>query len=145
MRPVTAVLLLAVAACSSKAYAPTILVVNATCNVGQCVPLQVLAYDQTIQSPSVPGGWWFSLGLVNSSSACLTFPPSGDFRVNGRSVATFTVADAFTLTARDTLLLVPTRQTATFVPQDAPGWSVAFDTFPVNPIGPVAMATACTP
>src|SRR5207249_6290709 len=101
-----------------------ILVVNATCNAGPCRTLQVLAYDQTIQSPPPPGGWRFALGYVSSASGCLTFPLSTPWVGNGETLATLTVADAFTLTARDGLTLDETQPTGTFVPQDAPGWTV---------------------
>jgi hypothetical protein len=138
-------LLLALTACSSKTYAPTVFITNATCSSGPCRTLQVLAYDETVQAPPVPGGWRFELGYVSSPSGCLTFPHSTPATGNGVTFATMTVADGFQLSARDVQTLVETRNTSTFVPQDAPGWSVTFDTAPVSPTGPYAMTNACTP
>ena len=145
LRLVATLLLLALTACSSKAYAPTVFITNATCSSGPCRTLQVLAYDETVQAAPVPGGWGFELGYVSSASGCLTFPHSTPAMSNGVTLANMTVADGFQLSDRDVETLVETRNTSTFVPQDAPGWSVTLDTFPVNPTTPVAMSKACTP
>ena len=148
MRPVAALFGFALAACSSATRPDpplTLHVTNATCNTGPCTHLQILAYDQSIQNNPPPGGWYFALGQVDSASACLTMPPSGTFIMSGKPIATFTTADAFTLSARDSASLTFQGETAEFVPQDAPGWSVTFDTAPVRPSGPMAITTACTP
>ena len=150
MKTAAVLLLVTLAACSPKAYAPTVLVTNATCNAGQCRPLQILAFDASSQyqsAPPFPGasGWGLSLGDVTSASACLTFPHSTPVTLNGQTLATLTVADPFTLTARDTLTLIEGPQTSTFVPQEAQGWSVTLDTAPVDPGNPAAMDKACAP
>src|SRR5438552_12282573 len=139
---IAALLLLTLAACSSstsQASAPsTVLVTNASCNPGPCRTLQVRAQDETYTAPHPGAFLGFPLGYVGSASGCLTFPPwTTGYR--------YSLADSFTLIARDILTLDPTPPTGTFVPQDGPGWSVTFDTAPVSPSGPVAMATACTP
>ena len=150
MKAAAVVLLVTLAACSPKAYAPTVLVTNETCNAGQCRSLQILAFDASSQyqsAPPFPGvsGWGFPLGDVTSASACLTFPHSTPLTLNGQTLATLTVADPFTLIARDTLTLIEAPRTGTFVPQDAQGWSVTLDTAPVGPGTPIAMDKACTP
>jgi hypothetical protein len=68
---------------------------------------------------------------VNSASACLT-------------LANLMVADEFALAAYDTLTSVQFPTTGTFVPQNAPGWSITIDTFP-TPNAPVGINKACTP
>src|SRR5947208_16122847 len=125
-----AVLVLTLAACSygpSKAYAPTLLVTNATCSSGQCGAFYVLAYDQSMQGPPpFPGddGWYIRLGTVTSASRCMTFPHSMTWSGNGQLIATGTVADAFALRVGDTLTGDHGPLTNTFVPEDRRGWGV---------------------
>jgi hypothetical protein len=127
-RHIATLLLLALAACSDRD--PTLLVTNAT-----GTPLEIIAYDYSTPVNGPPGIYLspsIKVGRVNAASACLT-------------LETLSVADAFALAAYDTLTSVEPQTTGTFVPQNAPGWSVTFDTFPVSPIGPVAMSKACAP
>ena len=128
---VAALFLPALAACSTT---PTLLVTNGT---GR--PLEVYAYDYSVSNSPMrlPGIYIgtpnprFTIGRVSSPSACL-------------AIGTPSVSDMFVLTAEDTLTGAQTPATGTFVPQDAPGWNVTFDTLAARPIGPVATA-ACTP
>ena len=141
MKPVAALLLLVLAACSSTAYAPTILVTNSTCNPGPCTGLHI--YGHPVNEPVLaPEQFVADLGVVTSASACLTFPHSGTFSVVGATVYTWTwtVADPFELWGNSPF--VPDWSTGTFVPQDAPGWRV---TLPGSGLVPVAMDRACTP
>jgi hypothetical protein len=130
-RHIATLLLLAFAACSDRDE-PTLLVTNAT-----GTPLEIIAYDYSVPVNGPPGIYIspsFMLGRVNSVSACLT-------------LATLSVADEFALDAEEPLkgVGVETGAPRTFVPQNAPGWSVTFDTLPLGASGPVAMNNACTP
>lgn len=143
------VLLLVTLACSSTTESlptVTLLVTNATCNAGQCTPIQVLGFPSN--QPHTPGGFWsIDLGLVTGPSACLTLPPSGEFRVGNASsgattVYSWTVADPLALSAEpapaDRLRAVPI--TGPFVPAGADGWSI------ILPGGTsLSKARACTP
>jgi hypothetical protein len=128
----TLLLLLALTACSDRDE-PTLLVTNAT-----GTPLVIIAYDYSIPVNGPPGIYIspsVDLGRVNSASACLT-------------LATLpSVTDEFALDAEEPLKGVSVEPGAprTFVPQNAPGWGVTFDTLPVGSSGPVAMNNACTP
>jgi len=130
-----AFLLLALAACSPKAYIaidrhPTLLVTN-----GTGTPLQVVAYDYTTPVGGPPGVYVspeFPLGRVNSTSACVT-------------LTGLPIADEFALVAEDTLGAMDSPGSTTFVPQDSPGWVVTFDSFSRQPIGPVRLSNACSP
>jgi len=145
------------AGCSKFAVDPsgdpplTLLVANTTCKAGQCTPLWIVAWPN-IHAPSIPGGWWISLGTATAPSTCKTFPPPGSFVTvdasGARTRYPWTPSDTFTLTAQslvDTGIGTLPTTTSTFVPGDAPGWSVTFDTFPASPIEPVPVTNACTP
>jgi hypothetical protein len=131
MNRAAAPLLLAIIACSSQ---PTLLVTNAT---GR--PLEVYAYDYSVSNnPGYPPGIYintpsprFTLGRVNSGSACLT-------------IGTPSASDMFVLAAEDTVSGLQTPASKSFVPQDAPGWVVTFDSLGANPVGPVASPNACS-
>jgi hypothetical protein len=143
------VLLLATLACSSTTESlptVTLLVTNATCNTGQCTPIEALGFPSN--QPHTPGGFWsIDLGLVTGASACLTLPPSGEFRVGNAStgastVYSWTVADSLALSAEpapaDRLRAVPI--TGPFVPAGAAGWSI------ILPSGTgLSKSRACTP
>jgi hypothetical protein len=131
-RHIATLLLLALAACSDRDE-PMLFVTNAT-----GTPLEIIAYDYSIHSNGPPGFYTspsFMLGRVNSASACLTLAPLPS------------VADEFALDAEEPLKGVGVEggDPRTFVPQNALGWSVTFDTLPVGARGPMAMTNACTP
>jgi hypothetical protein len=121
----------------------TFLVTNATCSMGACAPLLVFAYPSIRMEPAVP--YFVVLGIVTTSSACLTIPDSGVFTLissGDTTIVPWTVADNFSVAAHDTLtqgLLFPVQPTPEFVPQSQPGWSLTV------PGGTAAVpAKACT-
>ena len=125
---------ISITACDRFAAAPdipTVFVMNMT-----GTPLTVVVYDYTTPVGGFPGIYLspeFKLGQVSSSgSACLTF-------------AGLATADAFALGGEDTLVAVQTRLTNTFVPRDAPGWTVTFANDTAGPIGPTATTKGCSP
>lgn len=138
VRRFVALLLLSVAAlsCSSVVDQPsgvTLLVTNGTCQSGHCDSLEVLGFPSN--QPLTPGGYWsVDLGLIATSQACLTLPPSATFRVIGPrndgtiDTATYTWTPAASLSlgsiapAGNRLQATPT--TAAFVPANAAGWRV---------------------
>lgn len=131
MQRVATPLVLVIIGCSSL---PTLLVTNAT-----GAPLEVNAYDYSVSNNPgfIPGVYFgspnprFTLGRVNSASACLT-------------VGTPSLSDNFVLAAEDTVNGLQTPASKTFVPQDASGWHVTFDSLSANPVGPVASPNACS-
>jgi hypothetical protein len=142
-------LLLAAAACSTttEPLPPVTLIVrNATCDVGPCTPLQILGFPDN--QPLTPGGpWTIDLGVVTGPVGCITLPPSATFRVTNISTGAtktydWTVRVPLALAAQpnpaDRIRAQPT--TGTFLPAAASGWSVQF---PGN--GAVATAPACSP
>jgi hypothetical protein len=128
----TCVSLLAVA-CSTepKRVPPTLLVTNASCLLGSCVPMHVLAFPQN--QPATPGGLWsIDLGLLATPGVCLTFPPADTFRIweqgsSDTTKITWTPADSLELGSLglqgDRFTVLPS--TSEFVPASAAGWTVS--------------------
>jgi len=123
--PIVLVLLAGVACSSVEPKPGTLLVDNATCVPGPCASVEVLVYPSS--QPTTPGGMWsISLGTVTGPSACLTFPASATFRVNGTVTNSWTPGDPAELGGLlpedSRIQSVPT--TAEFVPTAASGWSI---------------------
>ena len=131
----------------------TLLVTNATCDSGPCVPLAIAGETDVISTPGDPV---VSIGRVVSASACLTFPASQTFYgidagTNDTTAVTWTPADALSLYAADDrsvpweggLLEI----TDPFVPASARGWEVTVHRtgFPLDHPVRVTPADPCTP
>ncbi len=132
--------LLAVLSCSSivePRAGVTLLVTNGTCLAGRCDSLRVLGFPS--KQPLTPGGFWsLDLGLITTSQACLTLPPSATFRVIGVGgdgtadtiTYTWTSAKALSLGAQppSSSRIQASPSTTAFVPANAAGWRVTFPT-----------------
>ena len=160
MRQLSSIVLLTfvvfMSACGHEIAAPsgarsgvTLLVINNTCVSGHCDSLRVVGFPNN--RPATPGGLWsISLGIVAAPQTCLSLPASSKFYVI--TVPTRSSADTITTTwtsaialslgafAPSTGLLQASPTTTSFVPADAPGWSITF------PGDAMAIASsACTP
>jgi hypothetical protein len=147
------VLAVTVVACGKEVVGPrsgvTLLVTNATCLTGPCDSLRVLAFPS--DQPNTPGGYWsLDLGVMTTSQACFTLPPSAHFYVISEPVRSSADTTTFTWTSgmplslgafspsSSTIQASPT--TTAFVPSNAAGWSITF------PTGSQATpSSSCTP
>jgi hypothetical protein len=139
-------LLLGALGCSSTVQpraGVTLLITNATCETGQCAPVQILGFPSN--QPHTPGGFWsLDLGIVSAPSACLTLPPTATFRVIDASTGAtttymWTTAERLSLGALQppASRIQATPSTSAFVPASAPGWSVTLPaSSPVSPRQP---------
>lgn len=133
------------AAITGSSSVPTLLVTNATCFLGTCVPFEMRAFIPQWRVPGqLPEGLPF-MGRVTSRVACLRFPVADTLRVIG--------VDSFGV-PRDTALTIWTPDSAVsltsafgstteFVPASSPGWCLTLSngSAAVQPVpGP-----ACTP
>ncbi|MEJ2186563.1 MAG: hypothetical protein P8Z36_11560 [Gemmatimonadota bacterium] len=122
----------------ATAVPTTVMVTNATCDTGPCVPLAVGGWVPKYNVPGQPFAGFMALGNVDSASACLTIPSVGSLVVVGpgdTTVIRWTPQDGLFLTAGDArgtsdhgysawdALLGKTQE---FVPAAAPGWHVTF-------------------
>jgi hypothetical protein len=145
-------LLLAVLSCSSvnePHSAVPLLVTNATCLMGRCDSLEVLAFPSN--QPHTPEGFWsVDIGLITTPQACFSLPPSATFRVIGvhddgtadTTTYIWTSADSLSLAALppSSSRTQASPSTSAFVPASAPGWRITF------PSGTEpAPSSACTP
>lgn len=138
-------------ACSSpaapSAALPTLSVTNPLCDAaGQCRTLQIRAFVWAFTIPQRPDGIKV-LGEVAGPTACLAFPAVWELTVIGYDGqdATAPVTDSTTYTwlpnhpdgifvtgvdwpafQGDTLAQLQIGATETFVPADAPGWTLTF-------------------
>lgn len=123
--PIVLVLLAGIACSSVEPKPGTVLVHNATCVPGPCASVEVLVYPSS--QPRTPGGMWsISLGTVTGPSACLTFPASATFRVNGTVTNSWTPGDSAELGGLlpEDSRIQSSPTTAEFVPASETGWSV---------------------
>jgi hypothetical protein len=142
-RNLMVVALLGFAACSSSPTdppgAPTLLVINGTCDAEGC------------DSLAVGGGYFagvaaelgFSIGSVVGDSACLVFPASERIYIEGDTVTAWTPSDLVQLVAVSSADTLIGGEYDLFVPDSAPGWRVRFPALPGEQAQP--MATPCTP
>jgi len=120
------------AACSSTtAPGPpvTLLVTNASCSTGQCLPLEIRGFVPKFAVPGQPPAGFLVLGVVDGASACLTFPLTQTLTITGPSDVTkitWTTADPVSVTASNGGPLFIVGATGQFVPANASGWSVTF-------------------
>jgi hypothetical protein len=117
---------------------PTILVTNTMCPVDSCPVFHVYAPLPTVcvvpgLDPCVPP---YLLGPVDTSQACLLLPDS-----SGITGDTITLVAVYPGESYATSPFV----TRPFVPQEAPGWSVAFPGSNVSPPSLAPMNNGCTP
>lgn len=125
-------LLLFALACDTTTSPPppsSLLVINTTCFIGSCEPIEVRGFPEN--QPHTPGGpWSMELGVVEGESACLVLPTADTFRVGGpgeTTLYTWTVRDALSLGVQEpgTSAMFAMPSTDGFVPSMADGWSVA--------------------
>ena len=127
----------------------TLLVTNGTCQATQCDSLRVLGFPSN--QPQTPGGMWsLDLGLITSSQACFTLPPSATFLVIGMRTDggadttkyTWTTAKALSLGALppSSSRIQASPNTTAFVPATAAGWRI---TVPTE--SQATPSSACTP
>jgi hypothetical protein len=123
-------------ACTSTVEPPvgiTLSVTNATCVAGRCDSLRILGFPDN--QPATPGGLWsLDLGLLTTTRACVTLPPSAEFHVIGvrddgtADTVTFrwTSGDPISLGAQPPATPRPlaSPDTPAFVPAGAAGWQV---------------------
>jgi hypothetical protein len=147
MRSATMLACILLVACSSQpAFGPgstavyrhtTILVTNGTCIVDSCLSVQINAQDPNCVSFAPFCGGHY-LGETRASSACVLLPDS-----------VTAAADSITLAAAFSPPYPnpgASYGTSPFVPQEAAGWSVIFDTTPNLANVPItASSKACTP
>jgi hypothetical protein len=112
---------------------PTLLVLNASCDLGRCVPMDIRAGDPRAVFPAYSG---FPLGRVCGASACLRFPEADTLRISEDSagqivhttlliwtpslsvgVGAYQVNGGF-------LGMGMVGRTGQFVPGDAAGWQI---------------------
>ncbi len=151
--------LLTLAGCNTKSTdpvtggPPTLLVRNATCATGPCVPLNIRAWIPKFVVPGQPPTGFLSVGTARGASTCLEIPFADTLRVYGvdsmghvvdSTLTIWTVYEPFGLTASvGSPFSPPLGVSTTFVPMSAPGWRI---TFPNS--GSLAEPTAsprCTP
>ena len=134
------VLVFAALSCSSidePRSGVTLLVTNESCLAGSCDSLRVIAFPSN--QPNTPGGLWsLDLGIITTSRACFTLPPTATFRVIG--IRQDGTADTTTYTWTNTKslslgALPPSSSriqagpsTSAFVPAKAAGWRITFPT-----------------
>jgi hypothetical protein len=130
---------LVLVACSSDPITypmSSVLVYNATCRGGSCLPMRVFAVDARYVCPpgvdcvdAPPPS--IALGSVDSASACLLFPHSvaaGDSTLAPTGTV-MTAYDPFDLYARDTTTYPESGEAhSPFVPADAQSWTITIDT-----------------
>lgn len=107
---------------------PTLLVTNATCDSGPCVPFEVRGFVPKFNVPGQPPWGFVRLGSVTGRSACLALPASWTLTIIGpgdTTAITWTDGESIKLSAITTRLEV-LGSTNEFVPDSAPGWSVTF-------------------
>ena len=123
------VLLLVFACTSPTGPGPsgTLLVTNATCNLGQCSSFQVRGF-WTHQPVYTPGGRWsMYLGTVSTEYACLTLPGVDSFRVGSPTEMTtyyWTSRDSLSLGILEPGELFWKATPSEFVPANSAGWSI---------------------
>ena len=109
---------------------PTLLVYNATCDPGPCLPLTVYAFPAN--QPHTPGGFWtFDIGWAMEAVTCLALPSKRDFGVTNADTGATTV---YTWTPGDSVAIGSTfayeshfanaPSTDAFLPSRAEGWRV---------------------
>lgn len=124
---------------------PTLLVSNATCDPGPCVPLEIRGFAPKFTVPGQPAWGFVRLGTVTGRTTCLSFPPSWTITVTGPSdttAITWTVDDPITVSAITSRLEV-LGAGREMVPSGSPGWSVTFGG--TSPAAALTSAQACTP
>lgn len=116
----------------------TVMVTNATCDPGPCVPLAVRGWIPKFTVPGQPPSGFMAVGKVDSASACLTIPSADSLTIIGSgdtTVIRWTPNDNVMLTAGDargitdhgySLFDPPIGYTQEFVPASSPGWHVTF-------------------
>lgn len=126
--------------------APTLLVTNTTCDSGPCVSFVVSGFVPKFTVPGQPPSGFLYVGIVDSASKCLRFPTSKTLYIigpNDTTAITWTVTDPVSLTATKSGSALPFAETAEFVPDSSPGWSVDFQS--VTGTGVLVRSQACTP
>jgi len=107
---------------------PTLLVTNATCNPGPCVPFEVRGFVPKFNVPGQPPEGFVRLGSVTARSSCLPFPASWTVTIRGPSdttAITWTIGEPISLSAVASRLEV-LGSTSEFVPTSSAGWSITF-------------------
>lgn len=110
----------------------TLLVTNAACLVGPCVPLEVGGWPADFALPCPSQGCYFPFDTIAGPSACVRIPAALSFFVHevgltGRVVQT----DTLRWTLHDPIRLIvhrlgePRWYTDPIVPESAAGWRVA--------------------
>jgi hypothetical protein len=100
---------------------------------GRCDSLRVLAFPGN--QPHTPGGFWsLDLGLITTSEACFSLPPSAAFYVYGdrpngtvdTTVFGWTNAQSLSLGAQSpsSSRIQANPSTNAFVPANAAGWEI---------------------
>ncbi len=145
VRELTVAAALGFMACSSAPTTPatptTLLLINGTCNAGQCTAVTVEGSPQNL--PPFVGsefGLPFFLGSVLSDSACLTFPGSVPLIFFGDTTI-WTDANSVEVVATDSGGVIG--ETGPFIPRDAPGWRLSILENGLEQSA--TMTSACTP
>lgn len=129
-------IVVATLACSSSLEprsGVTLLVTNGTCQAGHCDSLRVLGFPSN--QPNTPGGEWsLDLGLITTSQACFTLPPTAVFYVigvredGGADTTSFSWTNAKSLSlgtlSPSSSRISASPSTTSFVPADAAGWQI---------------------
>jgi hypothetical protein len=105
----------------------TLLVTNASCALGPCATLAVLAFPAAAGSSGGP--WSLNLGTMTGSQICITIPTSSTFTANDAGDITKTVwntAEPMALGAEPPAAnyFQASPSTSDFVPATAAGWSI---------------------
>ncbi len=112
--------------------APTLLVTNATCDPGPCVPFEMRAFIPEWHVPGQPPAGVPFMGPVASRVECLRFPVADTFRtiaVDSTGTPIDTVLTIWTVDSAVTLFAATSPMSALgntteFVPATSVGWSV---------------------
>jgi hypothetical protein len=130
---------------------PTLLVTNATCNPGPCVPFEVRAFIPQWRVPGQPPAGVPFMGSVTSRVVCLRFPVADTFRTIAVNSVGTPIDTALTVWTADSavVLFAATSpmsglgETTEFVPASSAGWSVTLPGAAAQV--PPAPGPACTP